>query len=180
MTLMNSGASALTASVSAVTTLVAYGQTSINEFSQRMQLAEGYKSSYESFTGQPAGCGPFKSVMGVAQGVGQSAMNAYNTVMDKVNSAISAVNSAIASGMEKLQELAEKAYAMINELLDKAKEFAQKIVDMIAEEAKLIADYLKVQANAFMAKYMPDWFKDTCKSDVTNAVASNELKAAAK
>ena len=179
-TLLTSGAGALTSSASTVTSLVSYGQTSVNEFSQRMQLAEGYKSSYESLTGTSAGCSPFNSVMGVVQGIGQSAMNAYNTVMSSVNSAISALNDAIAKGLSTIQDLAAAAYAKINELITKAKEFAQKVVDMIAEEASLIADYLKTQASAFMAKYMPDWFKDSCKSAVTNNVATDELKAAAK
>lgn len=162
-----------------VSTLTAYGDTSVAETSQRLRIAENYNAVSQRFTGVDPGCSSHNGVMGVVKDLGQKAMDTYHTVMDNVNAAMKAVNDAIAAGVATITDLAQKAYAAINTAIAKATEFANKVVQMIEDEAAEIARQLAASTHAWLAATLPDWFGDECKGQVLDKVSSPALKQTA-
>lgn len=175
--ILSSFTTSLGSTTSTTTTLTNYGQKSVDEFSQRMQVAKGY-SNVMGATGEQVGCTPFSGIMGVATEYGNKAMDLINTSIDAVNSVLSDLQDAIDKGLATISNLATQAVTAINEGMAKITAYANEVAQMIADEAALIADYLKTNINGFLAGILPDWFDDSCKSGVIDSIATPEMKDA--
>lgn len=178
-TVITSMTSKVASAGSTVSTLTSYGDKAVEEFSQRARIADNYRSISRRFTGVDPGCSSLDGVMGVVKSIGQSAMDAYNAVMGTVNSAIGALNTAIKNGIADVSALATKAMAAINDGIAKATEFANKVTQMIADEAAELARQTAASVHAWLSGVLPDWFDDSCKSNVMDKVATPALKNAA-
>lgn len=175
--LLSSFTTSLGSTTSTTTTLTDYGQKSVDEFSQRMQVAKGY-SNVMGAAGEQVGCTPFSGIMGVATEYGNKAMDLINTSIDAVNSVLSDLQDAIDKGLDTISELATQAVTAINDGIAKITAYANEVAQMIADEAALIADYLKTNINGFLANVLPDWFNDDCKTGVIDTIATPEMKDA--
>lgn len=175
--ILSSFTTSLGSTTSTTTTLTNYGQKSVDEFSQRMQVAKGY-SNVMGAVGEQVGCTPFSGIMGVATEYGNKAMDLINTSIDAVNSVLSDLQDAIDKGLATISNLATQAVTAINEGMAKITAYANEVAQMIADEAALIADYLKTNINGFLAGILPDWFDDSCKSGVIDSIATPEMKDA--
>lgn len=175
--LLSSFTTSLGSTASTTTTLTNYGQKSVDEFSQRMQVAKGY-SNVMGAAGEQVGCTPFSGIMGVATEYGNKAMDLINTSIDAVNSVLSDLQDAIDKGLATISDLATQAVTAINDGMAKITAYANEVAQMIADEAALIADYLKTNINGFLAGILPDWFDDACKTGVIDSIATPEMKDA--
>lgn len=175
--LLSSFTTSLGSTTSTTNTLTKYGQKSVDEFSQRMQVAKGY-SNVMGAAGEQVGCTPFSGIMGVATEYGNKAMDLINTSIDAVNSVLSDLQDAIDKGLGTISELATQAVTAINQGIAKITAYANEVTQMIADEAALIADYLKTNINGFLAGVLPDWFDDACKTGVIDSIATPEMKDA--
>ncbi|URY12534.1 hypothetical protein [Shigella phage ESh20] len=175
--LLGSFTTSLGSTTSTTSTLTEYGQKSVDEFSQRMQVAKGY-SNVMGAAGEQVGCTPFSGIMGVATEYGNKAMDLINTSIDAVNSVLSDLQDAIDQGLDTISELATQAVTAINEGIAKITAYANEVTQMIADEAALIAEYLKTNINGFLANVLPSWFDDSCKTGVIDTIATPEMKEA--
>lgn len=175
--ILSSFTTSLGSTTSTTTTLTNYGQKSVDEFSQRMQVAKGY-SNVMGAVGEQVGCTPFSGIMGVATEYGNKAMDLINTSIDAVNSVLSDLQDAIDKGLATISNLATQAVTAINQGIAKITAYANEVTQMIADEAALIADYLKTNINGFLAGVLPDWFDDACKTGVIDSIATPEMKDA--
>lgn len=175
--ILSSFTTSLGSTASTTTTLTNYGQKSVDEFSQRMQVAKGY-SNVMGAAGEQVGCTPFSGIMGVATEYGNKAMDLINTSIDAVNSVLSDLQDAIDKGLATISDLATQAVKAINEGMAKITAYTNEVAQMIADEAALIADYLKTNINGFLANVLPDWFDDACKTGVIDKIATPEMKDA--
>lgn len=175
--LLSSFSTSLGSTTTTTNTLTQYGQKSVDEFSQRMQVAKGY-SNVMGAAGEQVGCSPFSGIMGVATEYGNKAMDLINTSIDAVNSVLSDLQDAIDQGLATIEELASQAVTAINQGIAKITAYANEVTQMIADEAALIADYLKTNINGFLAGVLPDWFDDACKTGVIDSIATPEMKDA--
>lgn len=173
--LLSSFSTSLGSTTTTTNTLTQYGQKSVDEFSQRMQVAKGY-SNVMGAAGEQVGCSPFSGIMGVATEYGNKAMDLINTSIDAVNSVLSDLQDAIDKGLATISDLATQAVTAINDGMAKITAYANEVAQMIADEAALIADYLKTNINGFLAGILPDWFDDSCKSGVIDSIATPEMK----
>lgn len=176
--LMTSLSQSSTAGAKSVSTLVDYGHKATAEFSQRMRVADSYKSITERFTGVDTGCSAHSGVFGVVQDIGQQAMDTYHSAMNAISSAMTTLNNAIQQGLATIQQIASDVVAKINAGIAAATAFANKIIKAIEDEAKELAKQLAASTHAWLASALPDWFGDSCKGSLTNHVATPELKAA--
>lgn len=175
--LLSSFSTSLGSTTTTTNTLTQYGQTSVDEFSSRMQVAKGY-SNVMGAAGEQVGCTPFSGIMGVATEYGQQAMDLLNTSIDTVNGVLSDLQDAIDKGLDTISSLASQAVTAINQGIAKITAYANEVTQMIADEAALIADYLKTNINGFLAGVLPDWFDDACKTGVIDSIATPEMKDA--
>lgn len=175
--LLSSFSTSLGSTTTTTNTLTQYGQTSVDEFSSRMQVAKGY-SNVMGAAGEQVGCTPFSGIMGVATEYGQQAMDLINTSIDTVNGVLSDLQDAIDKGLDTISSLASQAVTAINQGIAKITAYANEVTQMIADEAALIADYLKTNINGFLAGILPDWFDDACKTGVIDSIATPEMKDA--
>lgn len=175
--LLSSFTTSLGSTTSTTNTLTEYGQKSVDEFSQRMQVAKGY-SNVMGAAGEQVGCTPFSGIMGVATEYGNKAMELINTSLDAVNDVLSDLQDAIDQGLATIEELASQAVTAINEGIAKITAYASEVTQMIADEAAMIAEYLKTNINGFLANVLPDWFNDDCKTGVIDTIATPEMKEA--
>ena len=175
--LLSSFTTSLGSTTSTTNTLTEYGQKSVDEFSQRMQVAKGY-SNVMGAAGEQVGCTPFSGIMGVATEYGNKAMELINTSLDAVNDVLSDLQDAIDQGLATIEELASQAVTAINEGIAKATAYASEVTQMIADEAAMIAEYLKTNINGFLANVLPDWFNDDCKTGVIDTISTPEMKEA--
>lgn len=175
--LLSSFSTSLGSTTTTTNTLTQYGQTSVDEFSSRMQVAKGY-SNVMGAAGEQVGCTPFSGIMGVATEYGQQAMDLINTSIDTVNGVLSDLQDAINKGLDTISSLASQAVTAINQGIAKITAYANEVTQMIADEAALIADYLKTNINGFLAGILPDWFDDACKTGVIDSIATPEMKDA--
>lgn len=175
--LLSSFSTSLGSTTTTTNTLTQYGQTSVDEFSSRMQVAKGY-SNVMGAAGEQVGCTPFSGIMGVATEYGQQAMDLINTSIDTVNGVLSDLKDAIDKGLDTISSLASQAVTAINQGIAKITAYANEVTQMIADEAALIADYLKTNINGFLAGVLPDWFDDACKTGVIDSIATPEMKDA--
>lgn len=162
-----------------VTKLVSYGQKSVGEFSQRMQIANSYSSTMKRFTDSDPGCGPFSGAMGVAQHIGQAAMDTYHSVMETVDHVIAQLNDAIQKGLNTVAAIAAQVTTAINNAIAAAEAFANKVVTAIEDELNHIADMVTTSAHAWLSSHLTSWFGDSCKSDTVNKISTPALKTAA-
>ncbi|QAX98322.1 hypothetical protein EcSzw1_107 [Escherichia phage EcSzw_1] len=175
--LLSSFSTSLGSTTTTTNTLTQYGQTSVDEFSSRMQVAKGY-SNVMGAAGEQVGCTPFSGIMGVATEYGQQAMDLINTSIDTVNGILSDLKDAIDKGLDTISSLASQAVTAINQGIAKITAYTNEVTQMIADEAALIADYLKTNINGFLAGVLPDWFDDACKTGVIDSIATPEMKDA--
>lgn len=175
--LLSSFSTSLGSTTTTTNTLTQYGQKSVDEFSQRMQVAKGY-SNVMGAAGEQVGCTPFSGIMGVATEYGQQAMDLINTSIDTVNGVLRDLKDAIDKGLGTVSSLASQAVTAINQGIAKITAYANEVTQMIADEAALIADYLKTNINGFLAGILPDWFDDACKTGVIDSIATPEMKDA--
>lgn len=175
--LLSSFSTSLGSTTTTTNTLTQYGQKSVDEFSQRMQVAKGY-SNVMGAAGEQVGCTPFSGIMGVATEYGNKAMDLINTSIDTVNGVLSDLQDAINKGLDTISSLASQAVTAINQGIAKITAYANEVTQMIADEAALIADYLKTNINGFLAGVLPDWFDDACKTGVIDSIATPEMKDA--
>lgn len=175
--LLSSFTTSLGSTTSTTNTLTEYGQKSVDEFSQRMQVAKGY-SNVMGAAGEQVGCTPFSGIMGVATEYGNKAMELINTSLGAVNDVLSDLQDAIDQGLATIEELASQAVTAINEGIAKVTAYASEVTQMIADEAAMIAEYLKTNINGFLANVLPDWFNDDCKTGVIDTIATPEMKEA--
>ncbi|XAO54221.1 hypothetical protein [Yersinia phage vB_YenM_P778] len=176
ITSMNTSAST---GLGGVSTLTTYGNKAVDEFSQRMRIADQYTNISKRFTGVDPACSAHSGVMGVVKDIGQTAMDAYNTVMDTMSSAITALDDAITKGLDTVAALATQAVTAINAGIAQATAFVNKITTAIADEVSELARQAQASTFAWLSGVLPDWFGDTCKGDITDKVSSPALKAAA-
>lgn len=175
--LLSSFSTSLGSTTTTTNTLTQYGQKSVDEFSQRMQVAKGY-SNVMGAAGEQVGCTPFSGIMGVATEYGNKAMDLINTSIDAVNGVLSDLQDAINKGLDTISSLASQAVTAINQGIAKITAYANEVTQMIADEAALIADYLKTNINGFLANVLPSWFDDACKTGVIDTIATPEMKEA--
>lgn len=178
--LITSMTTSVSKGVETVSTLVDYGTKAVGEFSQRMRIADSYASISKRFTGVDPGCSAHSGVFGVVKSIGQTAMDTYHSVVSTANSLMSELNSAIQLGLNTVANLAQQVFTAINNAIAAATAFANKVVQAIQDELAEVARQIAASTNAWLASNLPDWFDDECKSDLTNSVASPQLKAAAK
>lgn len=177
--LITSMSGKVTSAGSTISTLTTYGDKAVEEFSQRLRIADNYDSITKKFTGVDNGCSSTSGVMSVVQSYGQAAMDTYNSVISSANSAISALNTAIKNGVSNIGVLAANAAAAINNAINKATEFANRVTQMIADETAEIARQTAASVHAWLSGVLPDWFDDPCKGDILNKVSTPALKNAA-
>lgn len=169
---------------SSISTLNAYGDTTINDAYSRIGTSVAYKSGLKSVSREPNNCDLINNAFGVVQTLGRQWYNAMESALSavtgKMSELLALAQQGVSAGLAKIQALAAEASAAIDTAIAKVNEVIKDITDGIAAELAHIQSMVKSCINFCFADILGEWSKDNCAMGILNNIGTSSLKGALK
>ncbi|AXY86060.1 hypothetical protein [Escherichia phage vB_EcoM_IME392] len=164
---------AMDGNLSSISTLVAYGDESVQNMYSRINIAKNYAAAMDKF-GVATACTPFNSVMGIVGGIGQRVLN---TVTEAVGGAADSIAEFL--GLDDTEDLLAKAQelkATLDGAFESVATFVKDVTDYINEEALLLKEYMTTAINSALTEVLGDWVDGECTSAIMDTILSPEVR----
>lgn len=167
-----------------ITTLINYGDQSVNEAYSRIGTSVSYKSALKSIGREPNNCDLINNAFGVIQNLGKQWINTMQSVLttitNKMNELAELVAQGVSAGLDAIRALAAEVTQAIDTAVASVASIAQDITNGIAAELAHIQDMVSKCLNFSFANVLSEWAKDLCAGGVINNIGSDNLKSALK